>query len=203
MKISNINVCINNFIKISILIIATSFLVVEIYANNHFKLHTVKVGGQLGKASIRNLVRKKLFWTGAVITNNGYMLSYERLVYAYDNFFTINIGTGFANWWYNKEPIYLYRIYPNFKIWFINKTNFGIYLNVGAGGPTILNKRNFKNRDLGSRFTFNDIIGMGLKFGTKQTFEIAINFHHYSNADIFEENPGFDVPAILSVAYTM
>ena len=112
----------------------------------------------------------------------------------------MNLGSGVAKWSTDRDHIYLYTIYITPKIWIINRPSFGLFINISAGGITLLSKYGIKNRNLGSNFIFQDYIGIGVKIGKKKALEIALNFHHYSNANIVRPNPGFDVPGVLSIS---
>lgn len=46
--------------------------------------------------------------------------------------------------------------------------------------------------DLGSRFQFEDRIGIGLQIGRQQQFELGYRYIHYSNAGINSDNDGID-----------
>ncbi len=192
-------------LKISSLTFCIAALLISVpsYSTVKEKTHKIKIGVQPGDVSVRGLLDKKLFWTGTIIANKGFMISYERLLYRYNKFFSIDLGTGIATWGCNNDSLYLFRIYPNFKFWLVNNNSFGLYLNVSAGAPTVLSKHYLDNRHLGSRFIFNDIIGLGIKIGKKHPVELAINFHHYSNGNLIKPNPGFDVPAIFSLSYSI
>ena len=121
----------------------------------------------------------------------------------YKNFITAGFGTGYAKWGNEKYSLSLIRVYPNIKFWLINNSFIGLYINVGVPGPTILSKNHLNNRFLGSKFIFNDILGVGIRLGNKNPIEISFNFHHYSNGNLIRPNPGFDVPAIICITFSI
>ncbi len=209
---SNINLCtkiLSNYKSLYVIVIAL-FAVQACHSENqpkkYFSKHIFTAGFQPGNLSVRSMTKYnnvRVFFRGAIITNKGCTLSYEKLVYSPNNFFTINVGGGIATWGRDHERLYLLRVYPNLRLWLYNKKYFGFYLNVCAGAPTILSKQYLYKRHLGSHFTFNDFIGIGARFGEKQAIEVSLTFHHYSNASIFRPNPGFDVPAVISISYAI
>ena len=68
-------------------------------------------------------------------------------------------------------------------------------------GPAIVTNTRIGNYDLGGILLFQDLIGVGLRFGPKQRFDVSLNFLHYSNADIIPPNNGITIKKYLSLTY--
>lgn len=81
----------------------------------------------------------------------------------------------FANW--NDKPVF----------W-----EFGI-------GVSMLNKRQFAGKDLGSYFQFEDRLGLLIALDPQNRKMLAIRYMHYSNAGLSSRNPGMD---FLNMAYS-
>lgn len=47
--------------------------------------------------------------------------------------------------------------------------------------------------ELGGHFLFEDILSAGLRFGGSQQYELSLNYFHYSNAGIYDNNDGLNV----------
>jgi hypothetical protein len=143
------------------------------------------------------------FWSAGRKANDGISLSYENTVYHNDRWFSVNVGINTAHYGDKDDSIELVSLFFTPRFWFFNYKKVAFYFNISAGGLTLLSKDNYKGRFLGSHFTFQDYIGLGMKIGHEKAIEIAFNFYHYSNASLFPPNPGFDVPGVLSISFVM
>ncbi|MCB5189853.1 acyloxyacyl hydrolase [Methylobacillus arboreus] len=66
------------------------------------------------------------------------------------------------------------------------------YIEGGIGINQFSGKQVNGDTSMGSRFEFSDHIGLGLKFGERQQYDLSYRFQHYSNAGITSENPGIN-----------
>jgi lipid A 3-O-deacylase len=71
----------------------------------------------------------------------------------------------------------------------------------GSVGVAWLTTTHIGCRDLGSHLTFEDLIGLGFRFGSRQQFDVSYHFLHYSNASFAPPNQGIDVKTLLTFAY--
>jgi len=73
------------------------------------------------------------------------------------------------------------------------------YFFVRALGPTYLSNNSFGDRKQSRNFTFQAQVGLGLLFRTKSGKEnfLFLSWKHFSNANLFSENDGFDFPIVL------
>jgi hypothetical protein len=114
---------------------------------------------------------------------------------------TLLMGLGYSYLWTDEAintdnhvvsllPAYRYT-FPEFKgiQWFIHV----------ASGPSIMSSKNLGQQEQGSKFIFNNYIGIGARFGKKHQWELSYTWRHLSNADIFKPNNGFDVPFYFSL----
>ena len=77
-----------------------------------------------------------------------------------------------------------------FRWHFIQKHRYTIYLDGGAG--VLYTNENVPRR--GSKFNFTPQAGLGMTFdvGREMRLMVGTRWHHASNADLFEDNPGRD-----------
>jgi hypothetical protein len=144
---------------------------------------------------------KPIFWHAHTKATSGFTFAYERNLYHSKKWFSINLGTSFSSWNQFHNTINALSLFIDFKLWIPIQNNFRPYLFYSVGGPTLLSKQIFGHTNLGSRFILQDLLGGGVQIGKKQALDIALLLGHYSNAGIFQKNPGFDVPIILKIGY--
>lgn len=158
-----------------------------------------KVVAQLGNRSLHIPV-KYFFWSAGTEIDKGFLLSYERNIFSTPSRFSLHLGANSGILYRHKENISVYSLYLAPRFWIMNFKNVRAFLNVSAGGLSLLSKNIINNRKLGSKFIFQDFIGLGIQIGKKIATEVSLNFYHYSNGSLLKNNPGFDIPACLSVA---
>ena len=66
------------------------------------------------------------------------------------------------------------------------------FFEFGIGANYFDEKRIHSNKSVGTHFEFGDLIGLGVKLGEKDQFEIGYRLIHYSNAGISANNPGIN-----------
>lgn len=73
------------------------------------------------------------------------------------------------------------------------------YFFVRALGPTYLNNNSLGDREQSRNFTFLAQVGLGVLFKTKSSKEnfLFLSWKHFSNANLFSENDGFDFPVVI------
>lgn len=64
----------------------------------------------------------------------------------------------------------------------------------GGIGASYFTETELDDRDLGSKFQFEDRLGAGLRFATGS--EVGVRYYHYSNAGIKNPNDGIDMAAL-------
>ncbi|MGF6770581.1 lipid A 3-O-deacylase [Paraburkholderia sp. GAS199] len=73
---------------------------------------------------------------------------------------------------------------------------FRPYIEAGVGVRLLSHVRETTDRTLSSSFQFADMVGVGLQFGARQTYQVAFRFQHLSNAGIKHPNPGINFSEI-------
>lgn len=71
----------------------------------------------------------------------------------------------------------------------------GVYLEAGVG-MYLLSATQIGDRDLGSPYQFGSRVGVGLRFGGEQTFDLSYHVQHVSNASLKAPNDGAEFHVI-------
>jgi lipid A 3-O-deacylase len=75
------------------------------------------------------------------------------------------------------------------------------YLELGIGASWLSNNH-LGHRNLGGQFAFQDLMGLGLRWGKNlQAWSFSYHYLHYSNASLFPPNQGIDVKHLLTLGY--
>jgi len=99
------------------------------------------------------------------------------------------------HWWDSADSISAVAYSPVFIYRF--KNAYLPYVLAGIG-ISYFSDSHIKDRDLGSRFQFEDRLGIGWQWDAN---ELTLMYMHYSNAGIEPPNEGLDM-ILLSFAYT-
>jgi hypothetical protein len=70
---------------------------------------------------------------------------------------------------------------------------------IGSIGPAYLSTTQFASQHLGGHVNFQDLAGLGARFGSH--WDASINYLHYSNASLASHNQGVDIHWMASIAY--
>ena len=87
---------------------------------------------------------------------------------------------------------------PVLKKQFANWYDKPVFWEFGIG-VSMLTKREFAGKDLGSHFQFEDRLGLLFGLDQKNSKMLAVRYMHYSNAGLSSRNPGMD---FLNIAYS-
>ena len=125
---------------------------------------------------------------------------------------TINIGMSYTQIKTDFETgkkIQAISIYPQLTLfppensWFSNQVSKTTipYFFVRALGPTYLNNNTLGDREQSRNFTFQAQVGLGVLFKTKSNKEnfLFLSWKHFSNANLFSKNDGFDFPIVIGL----
>ncbi len=69
------------------------------------------------------------------------------------------------------------------------------YAELGVS-PSWLSEKEIQGRILSLHFQFEDKIGVGMRFGQKQQYDVSIRAYHYSNASIKRPNSGVNLAMV-------
>jgi hypothetical protein len=114
----------------------------------------------------------------------------------------------FSNWYVNPpqidqpKTIYIVAVSPVIRLQTREKYFLGgkPYVEFGIGG-SLLSNNHLGHRNLGGHFAFQDLIGLGVHWGTTQAWSSSYHYLHYSNAGLLPPNQGIDVKHLISLTY--
>jgi hypothetical protein len=77
----------------------------------------------------------------------------------------------------------------------------GYYFFVRALGPTYISSNTLGERKQDNHFAFQAQIGFGYekKMASGSTMLLQLSWKHFSNANLFSDNDGIDIPFVLSM----
>lgn len=115
---------------------------------------------------------------------------------------TVYIEASTNVWRYGQPASYQTNIAlavsPVLKKQFTNWYGKPVFWEFGIG-VSVLDKREFAGKNLGSHFQFEDRLGLVMGLDDKSQSTLALRYMHYSNAGLSSRNPGMD---FLNVAYS-
>jgi hypothetical protein len=68
------------------------------------------------------------------------------------------------------------------------------HLSYSLAGPTWITRTVIDSVPTGKRFTFQDFMGAGIFLGRDRRVAAEVRIAHYSNGNLFPQNPGVTVP---------
>ncbi len=142
---------------------------------------------------------RPMMWTAAQKSNFGGVFMYERLIFHTQKIYSLTLGFDYGNWFAKFDSIQSFSLFFKNRFWIYHNKFLTPYIVHSIAGLTLLSQSHFSTKDLGSRFLFQDFLGIGAALGNEKNLFVEISFWHYSNGNIFPVNPGFDVPIVLSV----
>lgn len=142
-----------------------------------------------------------IFWAGDVKTRNGAQFIYQRNIFHTHKIFSFDVGISASSYHssVNNTLFQAYSMFPEFRFWFLRRPSADLYFMYSVAGPTYITRATIDNIYLGGNFTFQDLMGIGGFFGKKKHLNVALTLGHYSNGNLFPNNPGVTVPMIISV----
>ena len=137
-----------------------------------------------------------VFWTGSVYVANGLSVSYQRNVFHTRRFFALDWGAGVASWKSKKqgERFYTASVYPVFQLIVIRTNPLEFHLGYSLAGPALISRTTIDGAETGRRFTFQDFMRAGVFLGRNRKVAAEVRIAHYSNGNLFPQNPGVTIP---------
>lgn len=137
-----------------------------------------------------------IFWHGTVNVANGVSVSYHRNAFHTRRFFAIDWGIDLSSW---KSEIRGDRfvtasLYPAIRFPLLRTNPVELYVSYSLAGPSLITRTDIDGRDTGRRFTWQDYMSFGYYLGRKRRVTGEIRIAHYSNANLFPQNPGITIP---------
>lgn len=144
-----------------------------------------------------------VFWDGNIRATHGITLQYQRNSFHGRRFFQIDWGANVSYFQteLNKQDFFTVSLYPAMRFWPLRTKPFDLYFNAAVAGPTYFSEKMLDNRITGEHFTFYDYLGMGFLMGEKRNLNFEFRIAHYSNGNIFYDNPGILIPMCFNLGY--
>lgn len=148
--------------------------------------------------------RVPIFWGGFVQAAGGAILRYQHNVFHTRKVFALDVGASVGSWRSDAraQRFVTLSTYPLLRFTLLRTSPADVYLSYSAAGPTFISRRLLDGQDLGSRFTFQDLLGAGAFLGRARRMVVELGIGHYSNGNIFPHNPGTKIPATFTVGWT-
>jgi len=142
-----------------------------------------------------------IFWGGNVETRWGATLDYERNVFHTKKRFAFDLGASASYWKSNgvRDTFRTLSVYPLFRFFLARTQAADLYFSYSLAGPTYLSRVVIDGWQTGSRFTFQDFMGVGAFLGKTRRLNAEIGIKHYSNGNIFPDNASIKIPLTLTL----
>lgn len=181
------------------------------YYSTHYIFHKnlIQVGGLNTDVFNPNINRfftvgyLPIFWTGDVKAKNGAWFMYERNIFHTHKIFSFDLGTSVSTYHslVNNTSFQAFSVFPAVRFWFLRSPQADLYFTYSVAGPTYLTQSHIDGIYLGGRFSFQDMLGVGAFLGQAKELNLAMTLGHYSNGNLLPNNPGVEVPLVVSVGY--
>jgi lipid A 3-O-deacylase len=102
---------------------------------------------------------------------------------------------------FGDKQIYELALTPNFRLEKKSNSSWSAYAEYGLGIHLITGHHVSDRRDLGSNYHFGNHIGVGLRFGAHNEFDVGYRLQHLSNAGLRQPNLGINFN-ILHLRYS-
>jgi hypothetical protein len=144
-----------------------------------------------------------IFWGGELVVKNGLSVNYQHNIFYTRKVFSLDWGASIGYWkTRNGDDFYSASLYPLLRFTAVRTKPFDLYLYYSVAGPTFLSKRVIDSTGTGRRFTFRDFMGMGIYAGKNRKLNAEISIGHFSNGNVYPDNPGIKIPLTFNVGYT-
>ncbi|MDR1988787.1 MAG: acyloxyacyl hydrolase [Acidobacteriaceae bacterium] len=172
-----------------------------------FAADTLQVGytsNALGYG-VNNFVSGKvpIFWGGVVPASSGGNVRYQHMAFHSEKVFSFDLGVSAGLWTGNEtgERFATISGYPLLRFTLLRQRAADVYLSYSAAGPTFISKSLIDGHATGTNFTFQDMLGLGAYLTNTRHLVAELNIAHYSNGNLFFQNPGIKIPLTFSLGY--
>lgn len=145
-----------------------------------------------------------IFWGGSVEVEKGLTLHYQRNVFHARKVFSLDWGASIGYWKTrkNKDDFYTISAFPLLRFTFLRTNPADLYFYYSVAGPSFISRNVIDSIETGKRFTFQDLMGMGVFTGRDRTLNAEIKIGHFSNGNIYPVNKGVKIPLTFCFGYT-
>lgn len=118
----------------------------------------------------------------------------------------LSFGVGYTRLVNNADThdsMYAISLYPQLTLYPDHPVSLNPFFFVRALGPSYISKNQFGSREQDNNFSFQAQVGVGIRpyMTEKQQIRIMLSWKHFSNANLFSDNDGFDLPIMLSLGF--
>jgi hypothetical protein len=115
----------------------------------------------------------------------------------------MSLGIGYTHLWTDAatdRSIKAFSFYPQLTLWPVRESLRNTYFFVRALGPTYLSDNRLGRRQQAENFAFQAQVGVGYRkqLNADKTVMLQVSFKHFSNANLFSDNDGIDIPFVLT-----
>ena len=137
-----------------------------------------------------------IFWHGSINVASGLSVDYQRNLFHTRRFFAIDWGVEISSWksMVDGDRFFTASLYPVLRIPLIRTNPVEFYVSYSLAGPSLITTNNVDGQAIGRIFTFQDYMASGVYLGRKRRVTAEARIGHYSNANIFPQNPGLTIP---------
>ena len=137
-----------------------------------------------------------IFWPGVVYVARGWSADYQRNLFHTRRFFSLDWGGTVSAWKSreNSDSFYTAAVYPVFHFIPVRTGSFSFNLGYSLAGPAFISATAVDGQLIGRHFTFQDFISSGVLIGRRHKISAEVRIAHYSNGNLFPQNPGVTVP---------
>jgi len=148
---------------------------------------------------VNNFVSKgavPIFWPGSVNVAQGLSVNYQRNVLHTRRIFALDWGAGVSSWKSREkgERFYTASVFPVLRFIVVRTNPLEFHFSYSLAGPTWITRTNIDNQQTGRQFTFQDFMGAGVLLGRNRKIAAEVRIAHYSNGNLFPQNPGVTIP---------
>lgn len=173
-----------------------------------FPEHVIQFGlaGGIGGAGPTHFVSRTIpiFWGGHVSVHRGFTVRYEQNLFHTRSLFAFDLGTSVSSWQTarNDEHFFAASVYPLLRFILLRTRLADFHLSYSVAGPTYISTEALDGLEIGTtRFTFQDLIGLGVSAGKRRQIAVGMGLGHYSNGNLFPANAGVAIPLTFSLGY--
>ncbi len=125
----------------------------------------------------------------------------ESLIWQHVHIF---FDASFGHWWVTNttqnKSLNIYAVSPILRYYFTKNRYFAPFFDISIG-LSYLTRTRLDHQNLGMHFAFQDQLGIGASFGSKNQLSVSLSALHYSNGSLCKNNAGITVPLLLNAEY--
>jgi len=144
-----------------------------------------------------------IFWDGNVRVDRGEAIHVVRNVFHTARVFGFDVGASGSVWrsQADRSSFYTVSVYPQFRFVFLRTGPADVWAVYSLAGPTYISRSMIDGQALGTRFTFQDFMGVGMFVGATRRVSLGVKINHYSNGNMFTQNAAVTVPITFNMGY--